>query len=370
MANRIYAGTSSILGKDVYLDLVLSETNGHTLLLGESGSGKTYCTQVMVSELAKLGSRIYILDLTGSLAWNQGEPEFFSNIRDRLNYVNVARDGLMINLFERIMLDEETLEKDSDLAGRVADSLAACAGRGELQRAMLYKCIKTMLEYCQENEKLPSLELLGIILAEEKGVQAKKMTSRMTQLIDGQYFHQESSQNMLHNGGNIKLMQMQSVVHNIKQVLADLVLWQIWSDAVQYGSKNHPSYILIDEFQNIRLTPASPLYKILCEGRKFGLNLILATQFFQGKFSSNVEMAVAQVGNKIFFRPPDKEIRFVAGFLTQDRDKKKEYEARLRSLRKGEALVKGDIYLYETGGKRYGQPLKVKIRKLNAECSI
>ena len=367
MANRIFVGTSAIMNKGVYLDLNLSETNGHTLLLGESGSGKTYCTQVMVSELARLGSKVYILDLTGSLTRNQGEPEFFSNIGEKLDYVNVAREGLLINLFERIMMDEETLEKDSDLAGRVADSLTACIGRGELQRALVYQCIKAMLVHCDRTGEMPSLELLGLIISGEKGVQAKKVIGKMAQLIDGQYFHLEPPQNMMCKLGDIKLMQMQSIAHSIKQVLTDLILWKIWSDAVRYGSKNHPTYILIDEFQNVRLTPSSPLYKILCEGRKFGLNLILATQFIQGKFSDNVEMAIAQVGNKIFFRPPDKESRYVAGFLTHERNMAKEQEERLRGLRKGEAMIKGDIYFDETGGKKYLSSLKVKINRLSTK---
>lgn len=367
MANRIYVGTSSIMKKRVYLDLCLSETNGHILLLGESGSGKTYCTQVMISELARLERKVCILDLTGSLTRNQGEPEFFSNIGEQLDYVNVARDGIQMNLFERIMIDEETPEKNSDLSGRVTDSLTACIGRGELQKALIYQCIKTVLAYCDETGEIPSLELLEMVISEKKGVQARKVISKMTQLIDGQYFHPELSQKMLCKTGDIKLMQMQSISHSIKQVLTDLILWKMWSYAVQYGSKNNPSYILIDEFQNVRLTPSSPLYKILCEGRKFGLNLILTTQFFQGKFSDNVEMAIAQVGNKIFFRPPDKEARFVAGFLTHEHNVAKELEERLRGLRKGEAIIKGDIYFDETGGKKYLSPLKVKINKIGTK---
>lgn len=365
MVNRILMGTSSIMNRSVYLDLNSSETNGHTLLLGESGSGKTYCTQVMVSELSRLGSKVYILDLTGSLTRNQGEPEFFFNIGEQLEYVNVARDGLLISLFERIMMDEETLEKDSDLAGRVTDSLTSCIGKGELQRAFIYQCIKEMLAYCNETGEIPTLELLRLVLSGKRGIQAQKVNSKMAQLFDGKYFHLEPSKDTVHKQGNIKLMQMQSVTHNIKQVLVDLILWNIWSDAVQYGSKNDPSYILIDEFQNIRLTPSSPLYRILCEGRKLGLNLILATQFFQGKFSDNVEMAIAQVGNKIFFKPPDKESRFIAGFLAHDHNKAREQEERLRGLRKGEAIIKGDIYFGEAGGKKYLLPLKVKINKLN-----
>lgn len=367
MENNIYVGTSTGTEKKVYLNLDYPETNGHTILLGESGSGKTYCTQVLVSELAKAGKTVYILDLTGSLSKNQVEPDFFDIIKGQLNYVNVARDGLQMNLFERIMMDEETLEKDSDLAGRMIDSLTSCIGKGEIQRALLYEKIKMMLEYCNEIGGPPSLELLSKILSEERGTTPKKIISKMMQLTDGKYFGVSPSQRGLKNCGNIKLMQMQSVPHGIQKVLTDLILWQIWSHAVQSGSKDNPQYILIDEFQNVRLRPSSPLYKILCEGRKFGLNLILATQFFKCKFAEEVEMAVAQIGNKLFFRPPDREAKFIAGFLTQDSTETKTYEVKLRGLRKGEAMLKGDVYFDNIDCKRCVRPIKVKIKRLKVD---
>lgn len=350
---------SGITGKSVFLNLGSPETNGHLMLLGESGSGKTYCTEIIISELKRIGNPVYILDLTGSLSRKQGEPEFFRNVEEQLDFINVTNKGLPINLFERLMMDEENLEKVCDLAGRVADSLTAGIGGGELQGALLYKYIKTMLSYCDHSGEESSLELLGIKLSEERGITAKKVLGKMSQLIDGNYFRGELSQLALGNEGAIKLMQMQAIPHSVKQFLTDLILWQIWSYGVQNGSKDNPVYILIDEFQNVRFTPSSPLYKILCEGRKFGLNLILATQFFREKFSNSVEMAVAQVVNKIFFRPPDGEAKLIASFITQDRNGIKDYEAKLKKLRRGEAFIKGDVYnRVGHGSGRVGEHLK------------
>ena len=183
-------------------------------------------------------------------------------------------------------------------------------------------------------------------------------------MIDGKYFSSEPSEDMGEQH-IVKLLQMQSVPSGIKKVVADIVLWQLWSWAVQSGNRYEPVFVLIDEFQNLNFSPSSPLYKILCEGRKYGLNLILATQFFRGKFSYNVEMAIDQMGNKIFFKPSDREIKYVASLLVNDIEGKKKWEQILRMLRRGEAVIKGNVFLGSNIDRQLARPLKVKIKQLN-----
>lgn len=185
-----------------------------------------------------------------------------------------------------------------------------------------------MFAYSEKCGEVPSLGLLRDILLSKRDTNSRKAAGKLLQLMDGDYFREYPSQLLLGNQRNIKLLQMQSVQPAVKPVLADLILWHIWSRRMQQSSKEKPVFIVIDEFQNVRCAPSSPLYRVLCEGRKFGLSLLLATQFFQGRFSDNMEMAVAQVGNKMFFKPPDREIKSIARHLTQDRAKSRRYEGR------------------------------------------
>lgn len=364
MSNKVKIGTALNNTQEVFLNVISPQTNGHTLLLGESGSGKTYFSQVFVDELVQQGRKIFILDLAGSLSNTQGDKVFFQNMSDKLMTFNVSRDGIPINIFQRIRLDEETVEKDCDLVGRLIDSLSCCVGTGDIQRGCLYKYMMEMLRHCRQEECRPSLQLLREMLSWDRSNPARKLVSRLNLLIDGEYFSSEPRENMGEQH-IVKLLQMQSVPSGIKKVVADIVLWQLWSWAVQSGNRYEPVFVLIDEFQNLNSSPSSPLYKILCEGRKYGLNLILATQFFQGKFSYNMEMAIDQMGNKIFFKPSDREIKYVASLLVNDIEGKKKWEQILRMLRRGEAVIKGNVFLGSNIDRHLARPLKVKIKQLN-----
>lgn len=364
MSNKVKIGTALNNTQEVFLNVISPQTNGHTLLLGESGSGKTYFSQVLVEELVRQGCKIFILDLAGSLSNTQGDKVFFQNMSDKIMTFNVSRDGVPINIFQRIRLDKETVEKDCDLVGRLIDSLSCCVGTGEIQRGCLYKYMMEMLRHCRQEECRPSLHLLREMLSWDRSNPARKLVSRLNLLIDGDYFSSEAREDMGEQH-IVKLLQMQSVPSGIKRVVADIVLWQLWSWAVQSGNRYEPVFVLIDEFQNLNFSPSSPLYKILCEGRKYGLNLILATQFFQGKFSYNVEMAIDQMGNKIFFKPSDREIKYVASLLVNDIEGKKKWEQILRMLRRGEAVIKGNVFLGSNIDRQLARPLKVKIKQLN-----
>ena len=358
----IELGTCS--GKRIFWDPINHGTNGHVLIPGKSGSGKSYCIQVLMKGLGQNGGRAIILDLSGSLSKKQGEKQFFSGLSDSLDYVNAAKDGIMVDLFQRIKLDEETWEKDCDLAGRLVDTLSSFLQNGMLQDGFLYNCIMQILRYSEVTGDRPDLNMIKAMLTNENSKLAKTILYKMNPLFDGNYFYGYSDYALLGVDKPIKLIQMQSVSYGVKRMLTDILLWSIWSSAVQTGLKENPIFIVIDEFQNANMSASSPLYKILCEGRKFNINLILATQFIQGKFSSGIETAIDQIGNKIFFRPPDKEIKFIAYELAENTQSSKQWEEQLKALRKGEAIAKADLCFDELGNRHCHQPLKVKVKEL------
>lgn len=362
MKNNLYIGKGVSLGKQIYINVCRPQTNGHFLLIGESGSGKTYGTQVLVEELADSGGKIIILDLSGSLTRNQGEEAFFSYIEQRLNYVYIARSGIPLNIFERLKLDEESDERDCDIAGRVVVSLEICIGKGLLQRNILYEAIKKMLCQC-ECGKSPSLELLKHVLQNmEDTEQAKKLIGKINPLIDGNYFRDAFSEGIMEQESQIELVQMQSIPAGVKKVITDLILWRLWSEAVKYGNKNEPIYVLIDEFQNARTNESAPLCMILQEGRRYGLNLILSTQFLRGRYSDGTKAALEQIGNKILFKPSDSEVRSISKYIAQGNGNIQRYERELRNLKQGQAILSGSLcFSSEPETQSYPKPLKVRI---------
>lgn len=358
----IELGTCS--GKKIFWDPINHETNGHILIPGQSGSGKSYCIQVLIKGLGLNGVQAIILDLSGSLSKKQGEKQFFSDLSDSLNYVNAAKEGIMVDLFQRIQLDEETWEKDCDLAGRLVDTLSSFLQNGKSQNGFLYNCIMQILKDSEITGDKPDLNMLKTMLTNENSKLAQTILYKMNPLFDGNYFYGGSNCTFLDDDEPIKIIQMQSISYGVKRMLTDILLWSIWFSAVQTGLKENPIFIVIDEFQNANMSASSPLYKILCEGRKFNINLILATQFIQGRFSSDIETAIEQIGNKIFFRPSDKEIQSIANELAENSQNSKQWEAQLKALKKGEAIVKADLCFDKLGNSHFHHPLKIKVKEL------
>ena len=75
-------------------------------------------------------------------------------------------------------------------------------------------------------------------------------------------------------------------------------------------------------------------------------------------------MAVSQIGNQIFFKPPDREVKMIAGMIT-DSDRKK-IENNLRNLKRGEAIVSGGFSIGMAGNDFIKRPKKIKVRQLRS----
>ena len=103
---------------------------------------------------------------------------------------------------------------------------------------------------------------------------------------------------------------------------------------------------MLDEFQRMRLRENSPLFRLLTEGRKYGLELILATQ--TASIFNKKEVAILeQVGTRIYFQPSESEINMIKRqFPANIQNKVKE---RLSQLPVGHALAVGN---FKVNGQR------------------
>ena len=350
-----------ILGESIYLDF-LGSANSHALLLGASGYGKSYAIQILLDELAISNNRFLILDIAGNLPASPRDSVFLQNIEKGLHIRNVVSDGCGINLFTPLCLDNGMIENVPQMASRIVDSLHPILRSANVQEAILYKYIKKLMMISSLSP--PSLERLCHLLnfgyeVDDKLI-AAKVADKLQRILDGEYFKFSKGKSLFMDC-NYEVLRLHSIPQNIQRVLCDIVLWNVWSNAVS-SSTPSPTFIVIDEFQNVDMKPDSPLYKILCEGRKFGLNLILATQTLKKKYDSSIENTILQVGTKILFRPPEREARYIAEILSSDKKKIKLYEDWLSSLNRGTAIVKGN--LIRTDGTHISVPKKVQFRSL------
>ncbi len=112
------------------------------------------------------------------------------------------------------------------------------------------------------------------------------------------------------------VLQLKGLALDIQKMVTEFVLWDLWDYAQNTGSKNRPIPIVLDEIQNLDHSSDSPIDKMLREGRKFGLSMILATQT-TSQFNQEQRDRLFQAGHKLFFKPATTEIDRFAHLLTQ-----------------------------------------------------
>lgn len=98
------------------------------------------------------------------------------------------------------------------------------------------------------------------------------------------------------------------VPREISRMATEFILWDLYDFAANSGSKEKPLPIVLDEIQNLDHRLNSPLAKILTEGRKFGLSMIVATQTLSNLHAEEKDR-LFQTSHKLFFKPAETEVR-------------------------------------------------------------
>ena len=165
------------------------------------------------------------------------------------------------------------------------------------------------------------------------------------------------------NGSNrtVSIFQFNTIADLVAYTAVDLILWDLWNYAIRKEtSEDTPHLIVLDEFQNLSLREESPVRKMLQEGRKMGLNLVLATQTLSGIKSKDGQDALSSIFNAatiLFFKPNAPETKiFAENANALDKSKSIDsWSAVLSSLERGECVV----FTRDELGKMRGKKIKI-----------
>lgn len=128
------------------------------------------------------------------------------------------------------------------------------------------------------------------------------------------------------------------------QVITCLVLYALYCQQrrkLKDGNCKKRVFVVLDEFQNLDCNRKSILGSCLVEGQKYGLGLILITQFLQGNFSDAVINQFKQVGFRFYFRLTEDEAWAVSRQLVYDSEQRKRLCEKLARLPRGQCLFVG-----------------------------
>jgi len=96
------------------------------------------------------------------------------------------------------------------------------------------------------------------------------------------------------------------------RILSLLMLMKVWMTALRIGSQHNRLYIMIDEIQNV---PSAVLERMLSEGRKFGIRLIMATQFLDQVETGFVKSVMGNVRNFASFSVSERDAKTLSSTI-------------------------------------------------------
>jgi DNA phosphorothioation-dependent restriction protein DptH len=340
--------------------------NRHMLIFGGSGSGKTYAIQCLLLELAKQGQHAAIIDYTDGFLPSHLDPVFVERTSPTTHVL--VRQPFPINPFQRLAREEPgigmLLDQPHNVASRVSDVFCSVYDVGDVQRAALAKHIELGLT----NGGDFGLEELLASLSDDKDA-PPTLALKIAELVKQKPFANSGESGWHHLFEGLKpihILQLTNLSKDIQRLIAEFALWDFFAYASRHGGKDRPLPIVLDEVQNLDHRTDRALDKLLREGRKFGVGMVLATQTISN-FNKEQRSRLFQSGHKLFFKPAETERREFAQILAdvavgRSRD---DWIAELAKLGKGECWSIGPRRI-ASGGTVRRDPVKLKISSLES----
>ncbi len=342
---RVLIGKSKI-STNVYWEFGSPQmANRHLLITGTSGHGKTYSIQTMLYELAKGNISSVVFDYTEGFRLDQLESEFVESMNNKINQHIIKIQGVPINPFKRQEQDFAGMkiqDTPADVAGRFANILTHVYGFGEQQYAAIYEATRVGMEKYGNAMDMNHFQK-ELVEIQSKNASAKTVVSKMTPFFHSIQFNKDAEfdwGNILYaEEAKMNIFQLTMIDREMQVIVTELMLWDAWYYTKNYGSKEKPFVVVLDEAQNLSHKENSPSKAILTEGRKFGWSAWFATQSLKVLADDEV-VRLMQAAFKLYFKPTDEEITKMSKQL--DPTNSSLWIGALKALKKGQCIVVGD----------------------------
>lgn len=319
--------------------------NEHLLILGQSGTGKTYFCVRRVEEAIRNNKEIVIFDYSGSFTMHELQQARFAYCRE-VKYKNPVENGMIWNcsVDNYVVTLSNALVKSLKIKSYYQRKLIkeAIEGANRKGKFTIYALIRTLEKMYKEKEESDERINIGHLLTRLVPYEE----------LDGIVFN--NAEESVERKG-IEIIQLSGYGEQERKFAVTL-LSEIYWEEVRQG-KRRSEVVVFDEFQFLSLKPGSALSAMLREGRKFSLAVYMSSQFL-GNYSKEEIDTLMQAGNMLFFKPVPKERRLTAKYI--DSKKWRQWEEILDDLNIGEAVLKGHFTIGKNH-KLISSPIKCSI---------
>ena len=314
----VYVGDDADYGDAIYWNPqdAGAATNPHLMIMGESGSGKTYAVQCLVAELAQRKVPSILFDYGQSFELQHLDPAFkkFAGIREHL----IGEEGLPINPLQIFATDTQG---PKSVATRVSDVFDAAYHLGDIQRKVVIDSIRSAFDKAGISETdsttwtkdLPTLLALQNVLEEMAankeysnyknagGVAARLMTFFMLTSFRSDIQKWSWDSLLTDAKHKVHVLQFRGLEGKTQRVLVELLLWHLFFFLKSSGQHPLRLYCVLDEAHHLSFREGGPTDYLLREARKFGLGIMFASQqpqdFSPPAFSNSASKLVFQTSD-------------------------------------------------------------------------
>ncbi len=306
----------------------------HLFIAGIPGQGKSWSVTRLLTSLGEQGLPALVFDFHGQFA----DPASPYVRRVTPTVLDAAR-GLPFSPFELPAEDGSVGWRAN--AYELAEIFGYVADLGDIQQDAIYQAIRDAYQAHgygtgpSTPDSAPTLEeVLGRLEALEQTRRVSNITARCRPLLEMDLFRPGPDYpDLLTQVKGGMVIDLHSLTIEAVQLAAGaFVLRKIYKDMFRWGASNELRLaIVLDEAH--RLARDVTLPKLMKEGRKFGIMVIVASQGL-ADFHPDI---VANAGTKIIFRTNYPDSRRIAGFIRARQGVA--LDARIEQLPVGSAYV-------------------------------
>lgn len=323
--------------------------NEHLLLFGISGSGKSTRVNEILLENVISGRTVIAFDLNGMDY--QLEPAL-------VNRIDACEDGIDIKL-----LDKRAIESEGggyiNFIAYVVDMFSDIFSLGVRQKGALREAVVYACEHGEEFES--EMEAIATGLEMQNSPVAQGVYNKLWTILKCGVFRQSDKSFV---NGKINVLSLQNLNPSTQKNLLEIMLAVMWRVLRTGYAQLEDITIVIDEFQNLSLTRGSVLMEMLREARKYGVQIILATQT-TASFSKEVSAALNQAAVQLFFRPANCDVKRIAEKISPENPDY--WVIRIKQLQVGQAVAVGELCI---NGRDYHKPVIVESCNKNRQTRI
>jgi hypothetical protein len=310
----------------------------HMFITGIPGQGKSYTIRRVLIDLSRQAVPALVFDFHGDL----GDPSGPYAIKAKPTIVNAA-EGLPFSPFD--CTADNTVAGWNATAMAVAEIFGYVCGLGDIQQDVLYTCIRDAYRACGFGGsdvdgpmagEFPSLhDVQRRIERAENDRQSQHLMARCRPLLEMNIFRPElaTHASLLDAVRQGMVIDFHALVSETVQLAASaFVLRKVYRDMFTWGQADRLRLVIVlDEAH--RLAKDITLPKLMKEGRKYGVAVVVASQ---GLADLHTDV-VGNAGAKVAFRANHLESKKIAGFFRGRPGT--DLVAQIEGLTVGQALV-------------------------------